>query len=111
MATKQEFIEAGYNRYGVSDLDSDKEFYECVLRKRFEFDNGECKYFISAYPYKFNPTPGRILIGVNIKLQFYKGKHVFDVTIHHAEDSTVSDIEKMVDDLWVKFGFDPDPHN
>lgn len=110
MATKQEFIKAGYNRRDVSDLEN-KEFYECVLMKRFEFDNGDCKYFISAYPYRFNATPTKVLSGVEIKLQLYKGKYTFEIGIHHTEDSTVSDIEKLVDDLWVKFGFDPDPHN
>ncbi len=103
MLTIQDWLDAGYKRYG-KDLHKSADF---LLQKRFDDSEGK-KYFIDIWVYEHSRyeycSRNSALPPVSFQpeVQFQRGdKMTLDMTFIMNQDSTIAEIEQEVECFWL----------
>ena len=120
MLNLQDFKDKGYSISNTAETSIfEKDWASKLIQKKFWNDNGT-KYFINVYMTEYDkwscinrmPESYRGKISYTIKIQLYKGMHVYNISVTNDEEwESVDEIEKIVEDLWVNMGMDMDHHN
>ena len=105
MLTEQDFISAGYKRYNEVHKGSDY-----LLQKRIDDEHGK-KYFIDVYVYDWrkyryqNPTMPDFSFNPEVQFRAFKGGNMtMNVSLIVNSESTIEQIEKEFEDMWVYLG-------
>ena len=106
MLTIQDWLDAGYKRY-------DNHAYknaDFLLQKRFDDSEGK-KYYIDVWVYDnrcfevFTQNPSLPPWSYQPEVQFQRQEETtLNITFLMNKDSTISDIEKEVEAIWVFLG-------
>lgn len=98
----------------------EKDWAKYLIQKKVCDCYYNTKYFINVYmsDMRFWSCFDKIPKGIRqyrsycVKVQMYKNDMTFDITINHDEGwNSVSDIEVVVEKVWVGLNMDNDHHN
>lgn len=106
MLTTQDYLDAGYRRYDGRNLNN----ADFLLQKRLDDTEGK-KYFIDVWVwdntlydfYKRNPSLPRMSFQPEVQFQRQEDM-TLNVTFLMNENSTIAEVEKEVEAMWVFLG-------
>lgn len=106
MLTTQDWLDAGYRRYDSRNV----KYADFLLQKRFDDTEGK-KYYIDVWAYDnrqfefYRNNPALSPWSYQPEVQFQRQEEMtLNITFLMNKDSTIFDIEKEVEAMWVFLG-------
>lgn len=106
MLTTQDWLDTGYRRYDGRNLNN----ADFLLQKRFDDTEGK-KYYIDVQVYEwekyksYGRNPALPSVSFQPEVQFQRQEDMtLNVTFLMDENSTITDVEKEVEAMWVFLG-------